>query len=839
MAKKISQPSLKKDHVSTWEDKTSYTKLTLIGIGVLFLIIVGLYYRIIFDNMIFADSGDTTASHAWAQAGEYLEKTEGHAPLWIPFAFSGMPGFASLAYTSIDLNYLQIALHFVGKIVFMNAEMSWFVLHYFLAGVFMFLLARSWKFSLLPSFIAAVVFMLSPYAAGLTIAGQGSKMMALSYIPMLLLLTKSLFERRDILSVGLLSIAIGTALLTNHVQMVFYGFIVIGLYFLFDIFADIKTEKVIAAKKTGLFVLTFILGFGIAAYIYLSVYEYAQFSMRGGGSAGVSGGLDYNYATNWSFHPFETLTLLIPSFFGFSNMTYWGWMPFTESTVYVGIIPIVLSIIALVYKRNKGTLFFALLAVIMLIMSFGRYFFVYDLLFHYFPFFDKFRAPAMVLHLLPLAFGMLAAYGLQFLIDLPSKFDTQKLKKGLYIAAGIVAAILVIGMMAKSSIYSSLSGTMFQRDEDLSQLQQYGAQAKEALAQLKQMRFDMLADDYVKFALITVASLGLIVLYLNRKIKALILGMGLSAILLIDLLIIGVKFIDPKPNTAIAQSFAPDQTVQFLQKDKSRFRIFPIGQLFMDNSWMYHHLESIGGYSPAKIKIYQEMIDSCLYKGADPTFPLNMNIVNMLNAKYVLAQGRLPEDKFTVAEYDQQKRLVTHLNPAYLPRAFFVDDIFVAKNKTEVFRMLNGPAFNAKTTAVLEEQPPVIPQKSDSTSVAITSYQSSEITLSAYCSKASLLVLGEVYYPAGWYASIDGVETPIYKTNYILRSVLVPAGAHSVEFRFAPKSFAIGMTITEGSWVVTVVLILLGLYRSPWIRQRLPIKQKEVTRTENETRVQS
>ena len=699
--------------------------------------------------------------------------------------------------------------------------------------VFMFFLARAWKFSYLPSLLAAVVFMLSPYAAGLAVAGQGSKMMALSYIPLLLLLTKYLFEKRDLLSVGLLSAAIGTALLTNHVQMVFYGFIVIGFYFLYDVFGNLKADKIIAAKKVGLFALTFIIGFGIAAYIYLSVYEYSQFSMRGGVAAGTGSGLDFNYATNWSLHPYETITLLIPSFFGYANIYYWGWMPFTESTVYVGIIPIILSAIALLIKRDRGTIFFAALAVIMLIMSFGRYFFVYDLLFKFFPFFDKFRAPAMILHLLPLTFGMMAAYGLEFLIDLPSKFDIQKLKKGLYIAAGVIAAILIIGVIGKSSIYSSLSGSMFHRDEDLSQLQQYGAQANQALAQLKQMRFDLLCDDYVKFSLIAIASLGVIIVYLNKKIKAHLLGVALIAILLVDLLILDVKFIEPKSNTAIDQSFAPDQTVKFLKADSSQYRIFPIGQLFMDNSWMYHHIESIGGYSPVKIKIYQEMVDSCLYHGSDPSFPLNMNVVNMLNTKYVIAQGRLPEERFTPVAFDQSKRVVTHLNPAYQPRVFFVDTIFVAKSKTEVFRTLNSTAFDSRKIAILEQQPPAIPRKSDSVSAEITLYQSSDIKLSTYCSSMSLLVLSEVYYPAGWNAYIDGVETPIYKTNYILRSVIVPGGAHTVEFRFAPKTYELGMIITESSWGITALLILIGLWHLPWVRRRLPVKMKKQSSVEN------
>ncbi|MDI6779037.1 MAG: YfhO family protein [Bacteroidota bacterium] len=811
-----------KSETPNWYDSQSNLKKDIISIAVLFLLVLVLFNQIVFKDMIFSEGGDTAAAHAWGKAGEYLEAKEGQKPIWFPYIFSGMPGFGSLAYIPYHVSYFQTAILFVGKLLFFNVEMSWFVLHYFLAGIFMYLLARYWKFKQIPSLLAAVVFMLSPYAIGLAVHGHGSKMMALTYIPLLLLLTQYVFNKRTLLSIGLLAAAVGTALLTNHVQMVYYGFMLIGLYVFYDIIINIKNEKTTLLKKVGLFVTALIIGFGISAFVYFATFEYSQFSIRGGGEPGVAGGLDYKYATDWSFHPFEMINLLVPSFFGFSTPYYWGWMPFTDTTVYLGIVPLILTVIAFIYRRNKSMLFFGLFSVFVLFVSFGKHFnLFYDLLFNYLPFFDKFRAPSMILHLLPITFGMLAAYGLTFLMEIPQKFNHAKLNKSLLIAMGIIAAILVIGFIGKASIYSALSGSMFVKEGDVQQLQQqYGAQASQVLSQLKESRFNLLVNDYVKFSIISIVSLGIVLLYLNKKIKSMLLGLGLILVLVVDLFIIDTKFIEPKEHAAIDRHFAPDQTVQFLKIDKSQFRIFPLDrQLFMDNTYMYHTIESIGGYSPAKIKIYQEMIDSCLYRGPDPAFPLNMNIINMLNTKYLIAQFNLPDDRFQLMAVDKKKQIAIYLNPAYQPRAFFVNDVFIAQNKTEVFNKLNSATFNSRTTAILEKQPGITPVNSDSVSVNIKSYKTNHIELATYNDKNSLLVLSEVYYPAGWKAYIDRVETEIFKTNYILRSVVLPAGAHNIEFKFDPPIYHIGFTVSHVAWGVTILLILVGLVRLPAIKK--------------------
>jgi len=829
MAKERKPGRVKETSEVLWFDRLPAGRKDLLAVLLIFVLVLILFRDIVTKNMVFATEGDIVAALSWGEAGKHLEETEGIEPLWLPYIFSGMPSFGSLAYIPRDVSYLQRTLHLLGKALFLNAEMSWMIVHYFLAGIFMFLLARTWGFNHLPALIAALTFMLSPYAIGLAPGSHGSKLFALSYTPLLLLLTHTLWEKRNALSLGLLAAAVGTQFLTNHVQMVYYSLVLVGLYAAYRIAIDIKAQPLHAARNAGLFVLALAIGFAISAYVYLSVYEYTPYSIRGAGEAGLSGGLNYDYATNWSFHPFETLNYFVPSFFGFQTPYYWGWMPFTETTVYIGIVPVFLGILALAYKRNRYTIFFALFSLLILVISFGKHLpLLYDLLFNYLPYFNKFRAPSMILHLMPLTFGMLAAYGFAAFAELRDsgkEIQLAKLRKALQIALGIIGGILVIGFLTKGAVYESLSGFMFEKEGDLQQLQQqYGAQAPQVLEQLKSYRFDLLWKDYVKFALIAGAVLGLSLVYLKRRVRSFTYGFGLVVILIVDLMIIDIGFIEPKPRTDVERRFTPDMTVRMLKSDTTLYRIFPLGGLFQDDTWMYHTLQSIGGYSPAKLRIYQEMIDSCLYRGWDPAFPLNMHMVDMLNVKYVLAQGRLPEERFSLVQFDQNKNTATYLNRSLMPRAWFVENVQVARNKSEVFATMNSPQFDPRRDAVLEREPAVRREKSDSTAVRIVAYGAQHIVLEAFCSQQALLVLSEIYYPAGWFAFVDGAQTDIYKTNYILRSVVVPPGEHRIEFRFEPPLYIAGLRITNVAWGMTAILIVFGLFRLPAVRSRLRLR---------------
>lgn len=845
MTKQQKKPATRKPAEGlTFLSKLTPLQLDLLCIAALYVMTLVLFRGIVFTDSIFASEGDSAAARSYADAGRHLEQAEGVDVVWMPFFFSGMPTFGNVAYVPHNVSYIQTAVVRVLNVLFLNGHDSWLVVHYLLSGIFMFLLLRVFKFSRIPALFAAVVFMLAPFGLGLASEGHGSKLMAVSYIPLVFLVTHLLFERRDILSFGLMAAAIGTLLLTNHMQIVYYALMVIAFYLFYHIVMDVRSRNANALWKTLLFGGAVLVGFAISAYIYLSVYEYAQYSIRGGGTTGAPGGLTWEYATNWSFNPVEILTLLIPSAFGFQSPYYWGTMPFTNSTVYLGILPLLLAVLALAYKRTGIVIFMSLLTVLAILISFGKHFSpLYELLFNVLPFFNKFRAPQMILHLLPFTVGILAAQGLEFLLathehpdqhrggKTPSTGGVSRISRSLLYVAGGLGALLIIAAMMKSSLFQSLSGFMFGREGELELYrQQYGAQGQQIMSQLRDARFDMLWKDFVKFVVIGVLSIGLVILFLNRKIGTTLFVLGIFVTFIADVVIVinKAKFIDPKPRTALEERFQPDSTIAYLRQQKGLFRVLPLGRnpatnqdLFMDNTYAYHGISSMGGYSPAKLKIYQTMLDSCLYRGSDPEFPLNMNIINMLDGEYIVVPGRIPEDRFQLVNTDQAKGLLTYRNPAAFPRAWFVDDVIAARNENQVFRTLNSSVFDARHAAVVENAPSLAVTKPDSASAEVTGYTSRLITLKTYTSSSALLVLSEVYYPAGWKATIDGKETEIFKTNYVLRSIVVPAGNHEVIFSFEPTMYELGYTLTRVGWGVAFLSILIGLWQLPIVRRFL------------------
>jgi hypothetical protein len=807
-----------------WFDKFSSMKQDLLCVGILLAIIFLLFGKIIFNNMVFADSSDAATHNSWVEGLNHIRETEHIDPLWMPYLFSGMPIAAALIFSQ-NVNYLETLILLPGKLLFLNSEMSWFVLHYFLMGLFMYMLARRLGFSPLPSLFAAATLMLHPNAIGLSQSGHGSKLITLSYIPLLFLLTYNLFQKRNLLSLGLLAGVTGTLFLSRHPQIAFYGMMLIGSYLVYELIFDIRQRPVEGVKKALLFVLAVGIGFAIYTFEFLPTQEYSKYSIRGGSETGVSKGLDYDYATNWSFHPLEALTYIVPSTFGFSDPyvidvqgqeqpmnLYWGWMPFTDCPVYIGIIPVLLGLLALVHNRDKLAWFLALFSGLILLISFGKYLsVVYDLFFNFVPYFNKFRAPVLILYLMPITFGLLAANGMSYIGDIMKSGKDEsfiKIKKRMMFYAMTLTGAVVLGFIGKSGLKGFLSGFMFSAPIDQQVAQQYG---REAVTIFHDKRFEVFWNYFVWCALQGALFFGLITLYWNGKLQRSMMMFGIIALVVVDLYTIDTKYINPTIKSEESIPFRGDATVQRLQSesDTSLFRVFPTWGL--DNSLMNYHIQMITGYSPAKLKIYQETVDSCFSRG-------NRKVFDMLNVKYFLGKqkGR-----------DGNEQVVAQLNPEVLPRAWFVDSSVVSLSKKQTFYILNSNDWDPKQTAILEKEPATKPGRSQGTTVTNIKFASSDITLSATTPAPALLVLSEIYYPAGWKAYIDGVETEIYKTNYILRSVIVPAGTHQVEWKFEPSSFQYGMIISRSAWGLTGILVLIGLVQLPVVREKFGKKKQE------------
>jgi hypothetical protein len=802
------------------------------GIAILALYIITLvvFRAVVFDKAAFAEAGDTAAAVAYEQVAKRIQADDGITDvLWAPYFFSGMPTFGNFAIVPRAVSYAQQALVWFLDFFYLKGPWTWLVVFYFLSGVFMYAAARQLGFRRPVAFFAAVVYMLGPYGVGLAGEGHGSKLMALTYLPLVFLFTHRLFERRDLLSLGLLAASVGTLMLANHVQIAYYVFMLVGLYIAYQLVVNVRTHTREVLSATGMFMAALAIGVAVSAYNYLSAYEYAQYSIRGGGTAGAAGGLAYDYATNWSWHPAELLTLFVPGFFGFRLPQYWGMMePWTDSTVYVGLLPVLLAMVAVSIRRTAMTWFFLIATVIVILLSFGRNFpLVYETAFSVLPFFDKFRAPAMILQLLRFTVAILGAYGLQALFDLRNADRAQMLASMLRTARAVLiagAALFGFLLLFKATLAETLSGSWFVKAGELEQYrQQYGQQAGQVLAQLKQVRFTTFWNDAVAFALLLACSAGVVWLFLKETIRPGLTLTLLVGLTLADLYIIDSRLIQPKPAASITQSFPQDETIMFLQEQgrgsAEPFRVFPVGNLFAEKTYAYHGIQSIGGYSPAKLKIYQALLDSCLYRGSNPAFPLNMNVVNMLNVRYLVVPGRLPEGMFPVAHVDNRQRSITYENPSALPRATLVGSVITATTDREVYNLLNSASFDPRTTAIVQGSAPadlVPPQPGDG--VRVTNYGAHQIVLESQAHAPALLVLSEIYYPAGWNATVDGEGTEILRTNSVLRSVRVPAGRHTVTLTFAPPMYWAGLTITNIAWLAALALVVLGLWRIPQVR---------------------
>jgi hypothetical protein len=810
----------------------SPTMQDAVCVAVLYLVTLFVFRAMVFENAAFQTGGDTANAHSYYQIGTTLEQQEGVDAIWMPYFFSGMPTFGNVAYVPHNVSYAQTAIVWLLNWFFLHQTWTWLVVYYFLGAAFMFLLLRVLGFDRLPSLFGALTFLLSPYGIGLAGEGHGSKLMALNYLPAVFLLTHLLVERRNLLSFGLLSVAIGTLMLTNHMQIVYYVFLLVGLYLLMRVLLEVRSAPLRAAWRSAMFAGALLVGFAIASYIYLSVYDYSGYSIRGGGTGqAMSGGLPYDYATGWSWHPLEMFTLLIPGFFGMKVDLYWGSMqPWTNSSVYAGLLPLALSVVALIYRRTALVVFLGIVTLLVVLLSMGNNFpLLYDLCFAYLPFFNKFRAPAMILHLLPFLLGILGTYGLAFLLashERVSGKDGAQARKAILYAVIVLVGLAVLVLAGRQGMFASVAGSLL-RGEELQQVrQQYGARAEQAIPQIPLVikRFDLLWKDLVKFLLLAAAALGAYSAFARKKLSATAFTVTVLALLTIDLVLVAGKYIEPKPSAVLEQSFAPDATTAYLKQQPGLFRVFPLGQLFMDNTLPYHQLHSVGGYSPAKLKIYQTLLDSCMYSAPDRTFPLNMAVVNMLNVEFLQAPGRLPEGKFETVYEDAAKRVVTYRNPQALPRAWYAREVAIRTTDHDVFATLNDPAFDPSRTAILYAPPGEQLTSPDSSAVpVITRYRSREITLTSDVSAPALLVLSEIYYPAGWKAFLDGKEIPIYRTNYLLRSVVVPAGKHEVVFTYDPALYRVGYMLSNIGW--GVALLCVGIGAVTFFRKRAPVVQ--------------
>ena len=778
----------------------------LLASGALYLLIALFFRGLVLGDHSFAASGDSITALTFERWGREI-MNRGIFPLWNPFVFSGMPSFGSLQFAPGV--YPVLWLRPLYKALLLGSTASNVLFHHFLGGLFMYLLLRDLKLDFSLSLFGAVIFFFSPQEIILGPVAHGGKLFTIAYLPLVFLLTRRFLRRPDLLSTGLLTIVIAVQLLALHMQIAYYGLMMIGLYFLADAVQHRKERK--AGEhlvRLGGLAAAGVLALAISAYLLWPVYEYSHFSIRGGGAVG--GGVSYGYATNWSFHPLEALTLLVPSWFGFGgSTTYWGYMPFTDHPYYMGLVPLMLAVVALVLRRRERLVqVVVLIGALSLLVSFGKWFpLLYRPLFHILPFFAKFRIPAMILILLLLATAVLAALGLQALLRLEGEARDRWSKRLLYttIALGVILLIVLAGKAAFGPGYVAAAAAKIGRSA-----------ARQA--------YDLFWADLLR--VMGVAALAALVLHLALRDR-LPAGAGVAVVCLLvaaDLWVVNARLVETVGRAQPVQLIASNPHTEFLKAQEGTFRIFnPAGGGGLPvprNYWMAHGLEDVEGYSPAKLRSYQQLRESP-GDGRPPALG-TPTVLAMLNARYVLYGGSLSEDMFT--------RLFTHgdvhiyqyagaLGPAWL-----VGEAVRARGDQEV---LNGlvQGFDASRLVLTTEQ--IGPLDAEAAAAGHVTLLQRDIHNLRYRVEAEgpvLLVLSEVYYPAGWSATVDGVEVPIHRVNHVLRAVKVDpvssgGGSHMVELSFRPHSVYSSRKVSWGALLVAVCMMGAG----GWLRRRAAI----------------
>lgn len=705
--------------------------------------------------------------------------------IWAPHVNFGTDG--SVGYATHLLPWRLI----VYMIFPLPASISWeIVTHLIFAGIGSFLYCRAIGLNRPSSFLASLFFILSSELITLINAGHVGKINTISWTPWIFLtLEKALQEKRPfyfLLTGG----ALAFQFLEMHWQIAFYTCLAVAFYFIFRVINIYLQNKDI--KESGRLsiysVLMVAVFFAASSISFLPVYKWSKTTERAGGMADEDG-------MSWSMPPEELVTYIVPGFFGLSrkesgpdpgyiDIYYWGRMIFTQTTDYMGILPLVLAGAALIYRRNWHVKSLLFLAFFSLIVALGKYSIIYRFMYHYLPGFSTFRVPKMILFLFAFAVSVLAGSGVQWLFYDEDPNKTRRIRNILYGLAAIWVVTAVLTLYA----YLDMEGLIQFYKSDLNRAFRWKFPPDIAYRRLMNIIWGS-----VSFLAVLGSIMAILWLTMKERLSRDLLILFALFLFVIDVWSVNGRFIVTGPAPRIEKT----DIIKFLEGDKSLFRLAPFAG---EESFLYSHFKIpvISSYLAVSEKDFAE------YRNR---VDLDGNLLDLMNVKYVTMNksdiGNLspgtPIGKYKVAFNGQNTVLLQSLT--YLPRTYPVHQVVIERNKDMAFNILNHPQFNPRDMVVLEDVPPAplnpfLPSSASRTE--ITRYSNDEITIKADMAQDGFLVLSEKYYP-GWKAYVDGKGTKIFKANYIMRAVYLNKGIHKVEFVFDPWAYKVGLWLSAGT----------------------------------------
>ena len=779
-------------------------KKTLIHGGIIFFffLVAAIYMAPAFDGKVI-QQGDIQQWKAMANEQLDFHKKTGEYTTWTSSMFSGMPSYQVSTPPS--------------KSIFTKIE-SWLGLGMFeLSGnvgiIFIYLLgfySALLAFGLSPwlSLLGALAFGLGSYNIIIIEAGHASKAYAMSMIAPILGGMFLILRRQKYVWGGILfTLALGIQIACNHIQITYYTMLaglIIGLVYLFYAIKNNSFKPLLI----GVVIMLIGVGFSVGANARLLFInqEYVKYTMRGGSeitvtpedlykdgepkSIAASNGLDIDYAFAWSYGKGETYTLLVPgSYGGGSGETvgtdsefyktfrqkqaplYWGDQPFTSGPVYFGAIVIFLFVLGMFVVKGPERWWILLATILSILLAWGKNLMGFNsFVFYHLPLYNKFRTPSMSLVMANVTMVIMAALALKAIFNKDNPVDKKKLNIALYISTGITAGFILL-MMTFSGRFS------FSGASDVQMAAQYGNQWNIIQDVLIKDRKALFMSDSWRSLILILISAVLLWLYINQKIKqsGIIIGV-LACLVLFDMWGVDRRYLNDSNFISEKRlKLKPSQTDLTLDQYAAQFkdedyRVFDLSVNTFNDAYpsAFHH--QIGGYTAAKLRRYQDLIDFYLSRH------INTDVLNMLNTRYVVMSG-------------QGGQPMVQRNPEALGNAWFVNAYQIVEDPNAEILALND--FNPADTAIIDKCFATMVQgknlERDSNSVIVMEHQKpynpNYVVYKTKTNKDQLAVFSEVYYAPDWRAYIDGQPAEYFRANYILRAMVIPTGEHKIEFR--------------------------------------------------------
>lgn len=828
----------------------------LIAILAFVLLSFAYFFPADIENRILFQHDTAAGAGAGQEVKEYYEQT-GERSRWTNSLFGGMPMYQiAPSYDSTkSLQWVQKAYQlFLPDYVCLT----------FMLMLGFYILLRVFGIPVWLAGLGGIMWAFSSYFFILISAGHIWKFITLAYVPPTIAGIVLAYRGKLLWGGILTALFVALQITSNHVQTSYYFFFVI-LFFVGAYFEKAWRTKTLPQffKASAVLIVAALVGIAANVSNLYHTYAYSKETMRGkselvqtGDAAKqTSSGLDRDYITQWSYGIDETLTLLVPNFKGgasaalsqsetamskanpmysslYGSLTqYFGTQPMTSGPVYVG--AFVLFLFVLGCFIVKGPLKWALIGATFfsIVLSWGKNFMpLTDFFIDYVPLYNKFRAVSSILVIAEFTIPLLAIFALKRLLEEPEILKQEKKPLGisLLLTAGIALLLAVAPGSIGSGYVPAQEAQMLQNAVNQQMIP--ANELSGILANLGEMRAELVSSDALRSFIIIGIGCSLLWLYASGKLRSSLTIAGITILCLADMWGVNKRYLNDAqfvPHSIRTETFTKTNTDELILQDTSLdYRVLNFAtSTFDDNNTSYWH-KSVGGYHPAKLRRYQEMIEhhispemQAAYKAIataggemDSVDANKFRILNMLNTKYFIFPA------------GQQRQTVPILNPHAYGNAWFVNKVQYVNNANEEIDALDSiiPTETAVVDARFKDvlKGTTESYKDSLSSIRLTSYTPNRLTYETNNAQDGIAVFSEIYYPDGWHVTIDGQPAELARADYILRTMYVPAGQHTIEMRFDPTS----LHVTEGIAYGALALLVIGIIVAVLIAKRKYVK---------------